>query len=166
VQRQGLGVETKPARDPFGIWHRRRRLNRIPGRQWFSPLAYYQGPFGEEAGLQGSGDFFQRTNLNNKPPQAYLTATETGIGIVPIQNRMMRKGRGTQGILWTTYRAIDQIELRPASRPRLSVMTPSTSSQLGEVIITTRTGKVAKLTGTTVTEFSKFLQSLGATVAS
>jgi hypothetical protein len=163
VQRHGLGVATKPARDPLGIWRRRRRRNRVEGRQWFSPLAYFQGPY-DEAGLKDSGEFFRLTSLNNKPPQVYLTATETGLGIVPIQNRMMRKGRGTQSILWTTYPEIDRIELKPASRSRLSVMTPSTSSELGEVIVTTKTGQVARLTGTSVTEFSEFLQSLGAIV--
>jgi len=101
LQRQGLGVTKKTVRDPLGIWHRRRRRNRVPGRQWFSPLAYYQGPF-DENGLEGSGQFFRRTSLNSKPPQIYLTATESGLGIVPIQNRMMRKARGTEGTLWTS----------------------------------------------------------------
>jgi hypothetical protein len=164
VERDGLGPSTKPPRDPFGVWRRRRRQVLDSGRQWFSPLAYFQGPFDSKNGLSGSEEFFRRTSLNGKPPQIYLAATETRMGIVPIQNAMMRKGRGTQEILWTSYSDIDQIELKPATRSRMSAITPTTSSHLGEVIIGLKRGGTGRLTGTTVEELSQFLVSLGAVI--
>jgi hypothetical protein len=85
LQTDGLGVPPKPPLDPFGVWRRRRRRYRAPGRQWFSPVAYYLGPFDEQSGLDGCTEFFRRSNLYGKPPQVYLTATETGLGIIPIR---------------------------------------------------------------------------------
>jgi hypothetical protein len=164
VERNGLGVPTKPALDPFGFGRRQQGKHRVTGRQWFSPPAYFQGPFDDNAGLLGSNAYFQRVSINNKPPSAYLTATEAGLGIIPPQGWQMRKVRGRQDVLWVLYSDIERIELRPATRPRMSFMSPSTSSKLGEVIVTTKDKRTARLTGTTVTGLSEFLVSLGATV--
>jgi hypothetical protein len=163
-QQDGLGVVTKPPRDPLGIWRRRRKRHAESGRQWFSPISYYLGPFDDATGLEGSTQFFRRTNLYRKPPQVYVTTTETGLGIVPITNWIMTKGRGAAETLWLPYPTIDSIELRPATKERMSVMLPNTAWQLGQIIITTNANRTARLSGTTVRGLSAFLKSLGATV--
>lgn len=161
LERDGLGVPTKPALDPFGAARRLRRKYRVPGPQWFSPLAYYQGPFSETAGLHGSSDFFQRVSINDQPPNVYLTATQTGLGVVPVQ---LRWARGRQDVLLIPYAEIERIELRPATRARLIWATPTTSSRLGQVIVTTKDERTARLTGTTVGQLSQFLVALGAII--
>src|ERR1700757_3138884 len=116
LQLDGLGVPPTTPLDPFGIWRRRRRQFRVPGRQWFSSLAYYLGPFDEVSGLEGCIDFFRRSSLYGKPPQVYLTATETGLGIIPTQNGIMRKGRGPADTIWLAFDRIRTLQLRPATK--------------------------------------------------
>ena len=164
IQTSGLGVETKPALDPFGVWHRRQKKNRVPGKQWFSSLAYYLGPFGDGAGLDESAEFFRKTSLYGKPPQIYLTATDGGLGIIPTSNSIMRSGRGVQPTIWVTYTDIESVELHPASKARMRLMTPGSAYKLGQVVIHTRAGRKALLSGTTVAGLSAFLVSQGAHV--
>lgn len=163
-QRSGLGVQTEPPPDPFGIRRQRQRQNRVPGEQWFSPIAFYLGPYDDRLGLEGSLEFFRRTGLYGNPPQVYLTATESGLGIIPIQNWLMRKARGRAKTLWTRYEDIREIELQPASKARKSVMRPATAHQLGAVTIRTTTGRTGALSGTTVAGLSKLLVTLGAEI--
>ena len=93
-QSQGLGTPSAPPLDPFGAWVRRKRRYRVAGRQWLSPLGYYFGPFEGPSSLPGAHELFRRTSLGGKPPSVYLTATETGLGIIPTSNWIMRLGRG------------------------------------------------------------------------
>ena len=164
LQPEGLGVAPKPPLDPFGVWRRRCRQYRTAGRQWFSPLAFYLGPFDEQYGLEGSVDFFRRSSLHGKPPQVYLTATENAVGIIPTQNWMMRKGRGTAGAIWLPYDNVTKVQLEPATKARMAIMLPNTAYQLGQVLLTTNDDRRAKLSGTPVAELSEFLASLGATI--
>lgn len=164
VQLSGLGVPSSPALDPFHILGHRREQNRVEGRQWFSSITYYFGPFDDIKGIQGSRKLYRLTNLYGKPPQVYLTATETGLGIVPTSNSMMRRFRGRQETIWTPYSDIREIDLKPATKARMAVMTPGTASQLGEVMITTKDNRTATLKGSTVDSLSKFLSTLGATI--
>ena len=164
VQTSGLGVETKPPLDPFGVWQRRRRKNQVPGMQWFSPIAYYLGSFDDHDGLQGSVEFFRRANNYGKPPQIYLIATESALGIIPTQNWMMVRGRGKAQTLWTPYVDIKLVELEPATKDRMPVMLPTTAYQLGQVVILTKDNRKATLSGTTVSGLSAFLTSLGARI--
>ena len=137
IQKTGLGVETKPAHDPFGVWHRRRRRNRVPGEQWFYPWPT-TSDHSITLVLMKAAEFFRKTSLYGKPPQVYLTASEEGLGIVPISNWMMRRGRGVQHTIWVSYSDIESVELHPATKDRMSVMTPNTAQQLGQAIIHTR----------------------------
>jgi hypothetical protein len=161
-QSQGLGVPSAQPLDPFGVRARRQRQHRAIGRQWFSPLGYYLGPFRGPDALSGADEFFHRTNLYRKPPQIYLTATESGVGIIPTSTWMMRRARGAPRVLWITYDALEAVELSPATLPRMSVVTPRTSSKLGQVVLVTTDSRTATLSGTTVDGLSAFLQSLGA----
>ena len=164
LQKSGLGIETKPPLDPFGVWHRSYRRNQVPGQQWFSPLAYYLGPFDDQHGLDGSIAFYRRTSINNKPPQIYLTATEEGLGIVPTQNWLMARGRGRASTLRIAYGEIATVRLDPATKDRMSVILPNTAHQLGQVVVTTSSHRKATLSGTTVSGLSALLQALGAQI--
>ena len=159
LQPLGTGPDLEPPYDPLGIGKRRRRQNGVTGRQWFSPIVYYVGPFGEEVGLDGSGPFFRRANAYGKPPQVYLTATETGLGIVPARRRRAEA-------LWTTYDRIGSIELRPGAKARKIAMTPRTAVEIGETVMATTDKRRAHFTGTPVNGLFRFLLELGATVGS
>ena len=139
IRNSGSGFAAEPPYDPFGVWRRRRRQHAIPGHQWVSPLAYYLGPFDDHDGLEMSQICFGRSSYEGKPPQIYLTAAQTGIGIIPA------KGKGRS--LWLRYEEVDSIELRPGSRGRIVMMTPSTASRIGEVSIVTKQHRRAELSG-------------------
>jgi hypothetical protein len=132
-------VAPEPPYDPFGVWRRRRRQHAIPGHQWVSPLAYYRGPFDDQDGLDLSQMFFGRSSYSGKPLQIYLTAAETGIGIIPA------KGKGRS--LWLRYEEVASIELRPGSTARMVMMTPSAARKIGEVSIVTKQHRRAELSG-------------------
>jgi len=139
IRNSGSGVAPEPPYDPFGVWRRRRRQHAIPGHQWVSPLAYYRGPFDDHDGLDLSQMVFGRSSQAGKPLQIYLTAAETGIGIIPA------KGKGRS--LWLRYEEVASIELRPGSTARMVMMTPSTASKIGEVSIVTKQHRRAELSG-------------------
>ena len=166
LQRDGLGVPTRSPLDPFGTWHRSLKKYKEGGRQWFSPIAYYLGPFNEATGLEGSELFFRQANPYGKPPQVYVTATESRIGIIPITNWVMRKGRGAAKTIWLPYSQVQSVELRPATKARMPTMLPSTAWQLGQIILTCKSLRTATLSGTTVSDLSAFLASLGAAIES
>src|SRR5271155_4169316 len=115
IRNPGSGMAPEPPYDPFGVWRRRRRQHAIPGHQWVSPLAYYRGPFDDHDGLDLSQMFFGQSSYSGKPLQIYLTAAETGIGIIPA------KGKGRS--LWLRYEEVASIELRPGSRGRIVMVT-------------------------------------------
>ena len=165
MQKSGLGVETtQPPADPFGIWKRRQRKYRVAGRQWFSPLGYYLGPFNDHEGLDGCSEFFRRSSLYGKSPQINLIATEEGLGFIPSQNWMMVRGRGRAETLWTPYAYLQSVQLKPATKARMWTMLPTTAYQLGQVMILTKSQRKATLSGTTVSGLSAFLASLGAQI--
>jgi hypothetical protein len=147
-------VVREPPYDPFGVWRRRRRQHVIPGHQWISPLAYYRGPFDDHDGLDLSQMFFGRSSYSGKPLQIYLTAAETGIGIIPA------KGKGKS--LWLRYEEVDSIELRPGSTARMVLMTPSTASRIGEISIVTKQHRRADLSGIPNGGLCDLLTALGA----
>lgn len=161
----GLGVPSKTARDPFEILAKRKREYAAEGPQWFSPIAYFLGPYEEPGCVRGAAELFRKTNLYGNPPQIYLTATTVGLGIVPTSNWLMRLFRGTQGVLWIPYADVRSIEFHPAIVARMAVMVPATSSRLGQIQIKTKDGRTAKLSGTTVDGLFSFLQGLGASEA-
>jgi hypothetical protein len=132
-------VAPEPPYDPFGVWRRRRRQHAIPGHQWVSPLAYYRGPFDDHDGLDLFQTLFGRSSNSGKPLQIYLTAAETGIGIIPA------KGKGRS--LWLRYEEVASIELRPGSTARMVMMTPSAARKIGEVSIVTKQHRRAELSG-------------------
>ena len=155
IRNSGSGVVVpEPPYDPFGVWRRRRRQHAIPRHQWVSPLAYYLGPFDDHDGLDLSQMFFDRSRYVGKPPQIYLTAAETGIGIIPA------KGKGRS--LRLRYEEVVPIELRPGSRGRMVMMTPSTASRIGEVSIVTKQHRRAELSGIPNRGLYELLTDLGA----
>jgi hypothetical protein len=139
IRNSGSAVVSEPAYDPFGVWRRRRRQHAIPGHQWVSPLAYYRGPFDDHDGLDLCQMVFGRASYAGRPLRIYLTAAETGIGIIPANG----KGRS----LWLRYEEVASIELRPGSTSRMVVMTPSNASKIGEVSIVTKQHRRAELSG-------------------
>ena len=154
IRNSGSGVVPEPPYDPLGVWSRRRRQHAIPGHQWVSPLAYYRGPFDDHDGLDLSQMFFGRSSYVGKPLQIYLTAAETGIGIIPA------KGKGRS--LWLRYEEVASIELRPGSTARMVMMTPSTASKIGEVSIVTKQHRRAELSGIPNGGLYDLLTELGA----
>ena len=154
IRNSGSGLAPEPAYDPFGVWSRRRRQHAIPGHQWVSPLAYYHGPFDDHEGLDLSQIFLGRSSHAGKPLQVYLTAAETGIGIIPT------KGKGRS--LWLRYEEVASIELRPGSTARMVMMTPSTASKIGEVSIVTKQHRRAELSGIPNRGLYDLLTELGA----
>ena len=158
VEPSGSGPDPVPPYDPFGTWKRRRRQYAVPGRQWFSPIAYYVGPFDKE-GLQGSADFFRRASLYGKPPQVYLMATETGIGIIPTRRRRTAP-------LWITWELISRLELIAGLKARKMAMTPGTATETGKIVLTTTEDRNAVFTGAPISGLSTLLRDLGATIQS
>lgn len=155
IQPLGPGPDDEPPYDPFGIWKRRRRQNQMPGRQWFSPIVYYVGPYDDQEGLEGSAHFFRRANLYGRPPQVYITATECRLGIIPTRRRRVEP-------LWVTYNRVRSIELTPGTKARKMAMTPQTASEIGETVLITSDDRRAVFTGTPVGGLSRFLSDLGA----
>jgi hypothetical protein len=98
--------------------------------------------------------FFDRSSYVHKPQQIYLTAAETGIGIIPA------KGKGRS--LWLRYEEVVSIELRPGSGDRMVMMTPSTASRIGEVSIVTKQHRRAELSGIPNRGLYDLLTDLGA----
>jgi hypothetical protein len=98
--------------------------------------------------------FFDRSSHVGKPPHVYLTAAETGIGIIPA------KGKGRA--LWLRYEEVVSIELRPGSRGRTVMMTPTTASRIGEVSIVTTQQRRAELSGIPNSGLYDLLTDLGA----
>ena len=154
IRNSDSGVVPEPPYDPFGVWRHRRRQHSIPGHQWVSPLAYYLGPFDDHDGLEMSQMFLGRSSYAGKPLQIYLTAAKTGIGIIPA------KGKGRS--LWLRYEEVVSIELRPGSRGRKVMMTPSTASRIGEVSIVTKQHRRAELSGIPNRGLYDLLTDLGA----
>jgi hypothetical protein len=97
---------------------------------------------------------FGRSGYEGKPLQIYLTAAETGIGIIPA------KGKGRS--LWLRYEEVASIELRPGSTARMMMMTPSTASKIGEVSIVTKEHRRAELSGIPNGGLYDLLTGLGA----
>ena len=154
IRNSGSGSVPEPPYDPFGVWRRRRRQHVIPGHQWVSPLAYYRGPFDDHDGLDLSQMLFGRSSYPEKPLHIYLTAAETGIGIIPA------KGKGKS--LWLRYEEVASIELRPGSTARMMMMTPATASKIGEVSIVTKQHRRAELSGIPNGGLYDLLKYLGA----
>jgi hypothetical protein len=98
--------------------------------------------------------FFGRSSYAGKPLQIYLTAAETGIGIIPA------KGKGKA--FWLRYEEVASIELRPGSTARMVRMTPSAASKIGEVSIVTKQQKRAELSGIPNGGLYELLTGLGA----
>ena len=98
--------------------------------------------------------FLGRSSYAGKPLQIYLTAAKTGIGIIPA------KGKGRS--LWLRYEEVVSIELRPGSRGRIVMMTPSTASRIGEVSIVTKQHRRAELSGIPNGGLFDLLTDLGA----
>ena len=154
-QPDGLGVATKAPLDPFGsgvgggIDTLQGVANGFPRSATTWVLS--------TTGARWLTGVIRRTNLDGKPPQVYVTATETGLGVIPTSNWMMRKGRGPAEAIWLRYPEIATIELRPATAARMPVMVPTSVWQLGQIIVTATSGQTGTLSGTTVTELSAFL---------
>jgi hypothetical protein len=98
--------------------------------------------------------FFGRSSYPEKPLHIYLTAAETGIGIIPA------KGKGKS--LWLRYEEVASIELRPGSTARMVMMTPATASKIGEVSIVTKQHRRAELSGIPNGGLYDLLKYLGA----
>jgi hypothetical protein len=98
--------------------------------------------------------FLGRSSHAGKPLHIYLTAAETGLGIIPARG----KGRS----LWLRYEEIDSIELRPGSTAKMVMMTPSAASKIGEVSIVTKQQRRAELSGIPNRGLYDLLMDLGA----
>jgi hypothetical protein len=154
IRHPGSGMAPEPPFDPFSVWSHRRRQHAIPGHQWVSPLAYFRGPFDDRNCLDLSQMFLGRSSHAGKPLHIYLTAAETGLGIIPARG----KGRS----LWLRYDEIDSIELRPGSTAKMVMMTPSAASKIGEVSIVTKQQRRAELSGIPNRGLYDLLMDLGA----
>jgi hypothetical protein len=160
TQRDGLGVPPKRDSGPFG--RRRRRHYEVSGRQWFSGVCYFTGPFDEASGLSDADRFPRGGRYYGDPPQVHLTATESAFGII---SGAPWRLRGSSP-LWVRYESIDSVELHPASVAQMRVRFPDTARQLGTVDILTRDHRRAELVGPQVAGLSSFLNEMGATIRS
>jgi hypothetical protein len=52
-----------PALDPFKVWARQKRNHSVGGRQLFSPLSFFLGPYEGPSSITGADEFFRKTNV-------------------------------------------------------------------------------------------------------
>jgi len=157
LQMHGLIADELPAYDPFGTWAARRQQWSVPGRQWFSPLAYYTGPFDDDEGLVGASEFLDRYNISLvRALQVYLTATEMGFGIIPAVPKALP--------WWIAYDDISQVQLIPGTKGRLAISTPRRARKIGVTTITTKQHRKASFAGTPIGGLSALLSELGAQI--
>jgi len=157
LQTHDLGPDEYPPHDLFGAREAITRRWSVPGRQWFSPLAYYTGPFDDEEGFVGATEFLDHYNFSFREAlEVYLTAAQTGFGIVPAVRKAVP--------WWIAYDDISLVELVPGTRSRLAIATPGRAREIGVTTLTNKEGRKAISAGTPVRGLSALLSHLGAQI--
>ena len=157
LQPHDLEPDECPPHDFLGARQASRGRWSVPGRQWFSPLAYYTGPFDDDEGFVGASEFLRRYNISLREAlQVFLTVTDKGFGMIPAVRKAVP--------WWIACDDISRVELVAGTRSRLAIATPSRARNIGVTTLTTKQSRKAVFTGTPVRGLSALLSELGAQI--
>jgi hypothetical protein len=125
-----------------------------------SRVGFFDGPF-DVAGLPEAASFQRKygvyTLWGNSFPVRILTNSD-GIVFGPAGSA----GIGTP--VTVPFSELESVELVKGSRQRTVVVTPGTANQVGQVVITTVQGRVARFSGVRIKGLQAALEHKGAVV--
>jgi hypothetical protein len=130
-----------------------RRLYADDPQDWMSRSIFYAGPF-DQTGLEGATHFERINSRYNNPPQVRLLVTNNGFRFGPA-------GRsGTP--MSIPFRDLESVDLIEGIRPRTLVVTPPIADRVGQVVLRTTEGRLARFLGVPVQGVLAALMQRGA----
>jgi hypothetical protein len=136
--------------------HRSRMLYSSSPDDWMSRVALYVGPF-DNTGLPDAANFERRHSVSGNPPQVRLLVTSDGFVFGP--------GGHAGTPMSVPFSDLELVELFEGTRPRMLVVTPPVADRVGQVVLRTIKGRIAKFSGLPIQGLEEALRDRGATIA-
>jgi hypothetical protein len=132
-----------------------RRLYSSDPDDWMSRVSFYTGPF-DPTGLPGAASFERQHSIYNNPPQVRLLVTNNGIVFGPSGHS------GTP--LSVPFNELESVDLIEGRRPRMIIVTPPIADRVGQVVLRTAQGNIARFSGLPIDGVRAALADRGATI--
>jgi hypothetical protein len=135
--------------------HRSRALYSSSPDDWMSRVAFYAGPF-DRTGLPGAAGFEREHSASNNPPRVRLLTTDDGFVWGP-------SGHSATP-LTVPFNQLESVELIEGTRPRMLVVTPPIADRVGQVVLRTIHGQIARVSGLPIKGVEAALRERGASI--
>jgi hypothetical protein len=132
-----------------------RRLYGSDPEDWMSRTIFYVGPF-DQSGLEGAVQFERLHSRYNNPPQVRFLVTSDGVRFGPAGHS------GNPMVI--PFDDLDSVDLLEGTRPRMLVITPPIADRVGQVVLRTTSGRLARLSGLSIEGVRAALAQKGALI--